>query len=221
MSGGGADIWNAADQFRFAFKQLNGNGTLIAKVESVDNTDPWAKAGVMIRESLDPGARFAAVYATPGNGVRYQARLLNARRRHERHAPSATPEQMALKIPVWIKIERTGSSFSCFYSTDGVKWTAMSWNPQTINMTGQRLHRPGGDQPQRHRHGDGPVLQRRHDRHRHGRVAGAGDRRRPARQRCGPAVRDGPGQRRQEQDDQPSGPGGDDAGRPGRSGGFR
>ena len=35
MSGGGTDIWNTADQFRFAFKPLTGDGTLVAKVESV------------------------------------------------------------------------------------------------------------------------------------------------------------------------------------------
>jgi regulation of enolase protein 1 (concanavalin A-like superfamily) len=134
MSGGGTDIWNAADQFRFAFKQLNGDGTIVAKVESIDNTDTWAKCGVMIRESVDPGARFAAVYATPGNGVRYQARLLNAGAAVS-DTSVATTEQMALKTPVWIKVERKGSSFSCFYSTDGAKWTSMSWNPQTINMT--------------------------------------------------------------------------------------
>jgi len=134
MSGGGTDIWNTADQFRFACKQLNGDGTMIAKVESVGNTDPWAKAGVMIRESLEPGARFAAVYATPGNGVRYQARLLNGAAATS-DTSVATPEQIALKTPVWIKVERKGSSFSCSYSMDGVKWTSMSWNPQTINMT--------------------------------------------------------------------------------------
>jgi hypothetical protein len=134
MSGGGADIWNAADEFRFAFKSLNGDGTIVAKVDSIVNTDPWAKVGVMIRETLDPGARFAAVYATPGNGVRYQARLLNAGAAVSDTAV-ATPEQIALRAPVWVKIERTGSSFNCFYSTDGVKWTSMSWNPQTINMS--------------------------------------------------------------------------------------
>jgi len=135
MSGGGTDIWNAADQFRFACKRLTGNGAMIAKVESVENTDPWAKGGLMIREALDPGARFAAVYATPGNGVRYQARLLSAGAATS-DTSVATPEQMALKMPVWIKIERTGTTVSCFYSTDGVKWTSMSWNPQTLAMAG-------------------------------------------------------------------------------------
>jgi hypothetical protein len=134
LSGGGTDIWNNADQFRFVCKSLAGDGTIVARVESIDNTDPWAKCGVMIRETLDPGSRFAAVYATPGNGVRYQARLQNAGAATS-DTSVATPEQMALQTPVWIKVERKGSNFSCFYSTDGVKWTAMSWNPQTINMT--------------------------------------------------------------------------------------
>jgi hypothetical protein len=42
---------------------------------------------------------------------------------------------LALQTPVWVKIERQGGSFNGYYSTDGVKWTAMVWNPQTINMS--------------------------------------------------------------------------------------
>ncbi len=76
MSASGTDIWSTADQFRFAFERLSGNGTIIASVDSIVNTDPWATAGVMIRESLAVGSRFAAVCATAGNGVRYRARLL-------------------------------------------------------------------------------------------------------------------------------------------------
>jgi hypothetical protein len=135
LGGGGTDIWNTVDQFRFACKTFTGNGAIVAKVESVVNTDPWAKAGVMIRENLDPGARFAAVYATPGNGVRYQARLLSASAAVSDTAV-ATAEQMALRTPVWVKIEKAGNSLNGSYSTDGLKWTAMTWNPQTIALSG-------------------------------------------------------------------------------------
>jgi hypothetical protein len=139
VGGGGTDIWNVADQFRFAAKRLTGNGTIVAKVESLVNTDPWAKVGVMIRENLTPGSKFAAVYATPGNGVRYQARLLTDSAATSDTAV-ATPEQIALKTPVWIKMERSGNSFNGSYSTDGVKWTVMSWNPQTINMAAASVY---------------------------------------------------------------------------------
>ena len=136
MGGGGTDIWNTADQFRFAGKRLTGNGTIVAKVESLVNTDPWAKAGVMIRESMAPGSRYAIVLASPGNGVHFQARMMtDVAAVSDNTAPAAsTAEQNALRVPVWLKLERTGNSFSGFYSTDGVKWTTITWSPQTINM---------------------------------------------------------------------------------------
>ncbi len=133
MGAAGADIWNAADEFRFVYKPLSGNGWIVAYVESVANTDPWAKAGVMIRETLETGSTFAAVYATPGNGCRYQGRLTT-----DVAAVSdtsvATAEQIAMRTPYWVKIERVGNAFNGYYSTDGTNWTGMSWNPQTIAM---------------------------------------------------------------------------------------
>jgi hypothetical protein len=133
MSAWGTDIFGTADQGRFAYKSLSGNGTIIAKIESIGNSDPWAKGGVMIRESLEPGSRYAFVFAAPGNGVRFQARPITGVTATS-DTPVATPEQMALQTPVWVKLERSGMTFSGFYSTDGVNWTAMSWNPQAINM---------------------------------------------------------------------------------------
>ncbi len=139
MSAWGTDIYGTADQCRFAYKSLTGNGTIIAKVESLGNSDPWAKAGVMIRESLDAGSRFAIILASPGNGVRFQARLITDNGATSDTAV-ATPEQIALAAPVWVKLERSGNAFSGYYSTDGVKWTAMSWNPQTINMVAPTVY---------------------------------------------------------------------------------
>jgi regulation of enolase protein 1 (concanavalin A-like superfamily) len=134
LSAAGVDIWNTADEFRFACKRLSGNGTIVVKVNNVDNVNAWVKAGVMIRENLDAGSRFAAVYATPGNGVHFQARTVTGGNAVGDTAV-ATTEQTALKAPVWIKLERSGNTFNASYSTDGAKWTAMSWNPQTVNMT--------------------------------------------------------------------------------------
>ena len=133
MGAAGVDIWDAADEFRFAYKQLNGDGAIVARIENVVDTDAWVKAGIMIRESLDPGAAFAAVYMTGANGVRYQARLATDQAAVSDTAV-ATAEQIALREPVWVKIERTGNALDGYYSTDGQNWTAMSWNPQTIPM---------------------------------------------------------------------------------------
>jgi hypothetical protein len=131
----GTDIWGTADEFRFVWQRFTGDGAIVARVESVLDTDPWAKAGVMIRDTLDAAAKFAAVYVTPGNGCRFQARPA-ANLDAVSDTSVATPEQMAVAAPYWIKLERTGNQFNGFYSSDGVAWTAMSWNPQSIAMAG-------------------------------------------------------------------------------------
>ena len=136
MSAAGDDIWNTADQFRYAYKQLSGAGSITAQVLSVDNTDPWAKAGVMIRQTPDAGSKFAAVYITPGNGCRFQARRTPGSSATSDTADNAfTPEQTAITAPYWIKIERDAAdNFNGYYSSDGVSWQAMPWNPQKISM---------------------------------------------------------------------------------------
>jgi hypothetical protein len=135
MMATGADIWYGADEFHYAFKTLTGAGSIVAQVLSVDNTDPWAKAGVMIRETLDAGSKFAAVYITPGNGCRFQARTdtdIDA----TSDTSVATAEQTAVVAPYWIKIERdVAGNFRGSYSADGITWRQMSWNPQNIPMS--------------------------------------------------------------------------------------
>ena len=133
LGAAGADIWGTADEFRFAYKNLSGDGSLVAYVESVSRANEWTKAGVMIRETLQPGSKFAAVYSTPDYGCRYQARLTMGVDAVS-DSSVATAEQIALRAPHWVKIERVGNSFNGYYSTDGANWTAMAWNPQTIVM---------------------------------------------------------------------------------------
>jgi len=130
----GVDIWDVADEFHYAFKTLTGTGSIEAQVLSVQNTNAWAKAGVMIRETLEPGSMFAAVYITPGNGCRFQARTAT-----DAAATSdtdvATTEQIAITTPYRVKIERdTAGNFRGYYSSNGTTWQSITWNPQNIPM---------------------------------------------------------------------------------------
>jgi hypothetical protein len=136
MTASGTDIWNTADEFHFAFKQLNGVGSITAKVESVENTNPWAKAGVMIRETLDPGSKFAAVYVTPTNadGTPTQDCRFQGRTETNGSASSdtsvATNAQRAVTAPYLVKLERDFSgNFKGYYSSDGSAWTPIIWKP--------------------------------------------------------------------------------------------
>jgi hypothetical protein len=136
MSGTGTDIWATADQGRFAYKSLTGDGSIVARVESLANTDVWAKAGVMIRETLEPGSTWAYVLYGGTNGVHFQARLTTGIAAVSDTSLTLPAAQTGARAPVWVKVERKGNQFNGYYATDtaGTAWTPIIWNPQTIQM---------------------------------------------------------------------------------------
>jgi len=94
----------------------NGNCTIIARVVSVQNVNVWSKAGVMIRESLDPGAVNAFIAVTPGNGATWQYRSSTG-------GGTTYNNTTGLSAPYWVKLVRTGNTFAGYRSPDGVNWT--------------------------------------------------------------------------------------------------
>ncbi|MBA3685406.1 MAG: PQQ-dependent sugar dehydrogenase [Planctomycetes bacterium] len=119
LDGSGTDIWDNVDGFRFVHQGLNGDGTIVARVTGVEYTDGWAKAGVMIRESLSAGSRHAMVVVTPGAGVAFQRRM-NTESYSDHTAASGS-----LSAPRWVRLVRSGTTFSGATSADGVNWSAI------------------------------------------------------------------------------------------------
>jgi hypothetical protein len=140
LSAAGADIWSAQDEFRYAYKRLDGDGAMVAQVHSLLWTDVWAKAGVMIRASLDPASAHAFMLVTPDGRRAFQNRPLD----WSSDCFSAHGSPGAVTWPYWVKIERKGNQFAGYYSSDGVNWILQSAaentgadaspNPQTIDM---------------------------------------------------------------------------------------
>jgi hypothetical protein len=130
IGAGGADIWGAADEFRYVYKELNGDGEIIARVDSLEPSHPWAKAGVMIRESLDPSSIHAMVVVTPDNGVSFQRRPVTA-------GASASTDASGPAAPYWVKLTRTDRTFTAQHSADGVTWVDLpATEPVEIPMIG-------------------------------------------------------------------------------------
>ena len=114
--GAGADISGTADAFRFAYQTLTGDGAIVARVASEQNTNGLAKAGVMIRNNLTAGAFEASMVLTPSNGVLFQYRNSTTT---TTIATTAGPT-----VPYWVMLVRSGNLFTGYYSTNGVNWTA-------------------------------------------------------------------------------------------------
>jgi len=119
ISGNGSDIWGTADQFNFASTTMSGNGSVLAYVDSITNTNAWAKAGVMIRNDITAGSAFAAVLVSPSNGITFEWRpTAGGATSQEVSSPAGGPTP----APVGLEITRSGNSFTAYYSTDGITW---------------------------------------------------------------------------------------------------
>jgi len=123
IKGSGADIWGAADAFHYVYQPLNGDGTIVARVATVQNLNAWVKPGVMIRATTAAGSAHAAVYVTPGKGIALQWRSATG--------GTTISQQIAGAPPQWVRLVRTGDSIAASYSADGSSWTAIA----TVSVT--------------------------------------------------------------------------------------
>ncbi|HEX3357679.1 MAG TPA: DUF1349 domain-containing protein, partial [Tepidisphaeraceae bacterium] len=126
MTGGGLDIYTTADQFTMAYVPITGNATITARVVSLANTNTNAKAGVMIRSTLAAGSQEVSSLVTATNGI-------NLDYRSATNGASAETKITGLAAPYWVRVIRSGNSFSAWRSVDGVTWT-QTGATQTIAM---------------------------------------------------------------------------------------
>jgi hypothetical protein len=82
LDGAGADIRGTADAFRFAFRRVIDDAQIVARVVNQTSTHPFAKAGVMLRVSVDPASgrrsnpRMAATGSRSGRSLRGSCRVI-------------------------------------------------------------------------------------------------------------------------------------------------
>src|SRR6202035_3649082 len=98
VQGGGNDIWTTSDSFRLISESLAADGSFSARVATQSASDPWAKAGVMLRASNDAGSPYYGILVTPNNGVVVQWRASLA--------GNTNQIQLAGTVPKYLKVSR-------------------------------------------------------------------------------------------------------------------
>jgi hypothetical protein len=116
ISGAGDDIWGTSDAFHFVHRTLTGDGSITARVAALQNIHHWAKAGVMMRETLAADARHAMMIVSPERGLAFQRRVNTG-------GESAHTPGPAGAAPYWVRLVRAGHTFSAYTSVNGVSWT--------------------------------------------------------------------------------------------------
>ncbi len=124
----GADIWEKADAFHFAGTPMTGDGQITAHLVSMQFTDPWAKVGVMFRESFLPGSKHALTALTANGGSVFQRRVKVGELTWNTDGPPAT-------APCWVRLVRAGNMFTGYVSRDGMDWKRMDSIAVPMNKT--------------------------------------------------------------------------------------
>ena len=129
INGSGADVWRQADSLYYLFQPLNGDGALTAHVLNLKDTDLWAKAAVMIRETIDGDSMMAVAAVRPDGQAQFIWRSATG------GEAGASPTVGELGYPKWVKIVRTGDSFSAFYKVNAKDAWQQIGESQTIHMS--------------------------------------------------------------------------------------
>ena len=130
ITGRGADIWGTDDAFLYAYKPLSGDGQMTVRVTGIGgpSVNDWRKAGIMIRETLDPSSSHAFMAITPagGGGSSFQSRPTTGSASNNQDGPAG------VTMPQCIRLLRVGDQFRAFRYVNG-EW-AQAGGPVTVPM---------------------------------------------------------------------------------------
>ena len=110
----GPDGTAVHDSFYFVQRPLTGAGSITVRVSTLTGAEPWAKAGLLVKDGLDAGARYAAVMVTGGHGVRMQ---------YDFTADTAGPATSSEFQ--WLRLTRAGDTLTGYASMDGTRWSTV------------------------------------------------------------------------------------------------
>ncbi|MFG2128678.1 hypothetical protein ACGFNV_12895 [Streptomyces sp. NPDC048751] len=114
------------DSFYFVHQALTGDGSITVPVialvgalaqepgQTSSGVTPWAKTGILVKQSLGQGSPYAAMMVTGAHGVRMQDDFT--------HDRAGLPGRPSADAPRWLRLVRAGSTVSGYDSADGVRW---------------------------------------------------------------------------------------------------
>ena len=127
--GGGSDIWDEADSFRFLHREAVSDFTLTATVTSLGDTHDFAKAGLMVRSDLSPAAAHVMVHVTPGGRV-----VLGYRDQPGGRMVEESVE--AIPLPLQLRLSRQGDLLTGEYAAVGQEWQRVGDSLAVPALTG-------------------------------------------------------------------------------------
>ncbi len=125
LEGGGADIWGTGDVFQYYYEAVSGDFDVVVQNTGVENTDSWAKAGLMVRESTDPQAANVLVRRRPNGEASMQYRP----------SVGAETDSTGGTQADWLRLVRTGETIETYHASNRGGWTLIErLGPDDISL---------------------------------------------------------------------------------------
>jgi ABC-type transport system involved in multi-copper enzyme maturation permease subunit len=114
------------DSFYFVHQPLAGDGSVSVSVSALGSSIPkglgdlrpgivpWAKAGLIVKQSTRQGSPYGAIMTTGSHGVRMQDAYVND--------TAGPPGPVTAESPRWLRLDRSGATITGYASTDGTNW---------------------------------------------------------------------------------------------------
>ncbi len=96
---------------------MSGDGQISAQLGAFQAAGPNARAGVMIRETLAPGSRYAFLGLEPDGQFCSQYRTKTS------HRTSLTKSGPGSPPNTWVRLVRVGNTLYGYRSTEGINWS--------------------------------------------------------------------------------------------------
>jgi len=127
VSGSGLDIWGKTEEYHYVYTNAADSIEVIAKIENVENTSDWAKAGIMIKQNPLSSSALAVLSFSPNKSLVFAIR--------KNDGEIITGEQGIQKGQNWLKLIYKRNVVAAYSSVDGTKWNLVSM-PVNIKLTG-------------------------------------------------------------------------------------
>ena len=125
VRGAGSDIWGTADEGYFYYGEVGGDFDVTVRNTYLENTSAYAKAGIMVRDSLDADAKNVLIRRNPDGQASLQWRpSVGADAVSTTSGGEQISEVDGGSIQAdWLRLSRNGDTFTAYGSTDGSNWT--------------------------------------------------------------------------------------------------
>jgi PLD-like domain len=118
VSGAGANIWGTSDAFQYVSQSVNGDAQIVARVASIQNTNTFAKAGVMLRQSTAANAAHVILDVRPDGSIEFMTRSSTG-------GDTTYLAGAFQPAPAWLRLSRSGSTVTGSVSANGASWTTV------------------------------------------------------------------------------------------------